>query len=82
MCHHGSGTRSAHDGDDGLHHHDGWMVALVGVPFGLGYLLLSRTDSGGGPTDDAMTVLRRRYAEGEIDDEEFDSRRRKLQGGN
>lgn len=92
------GPAAAHGGDNGLHHHDGWMeshggtvgylwmalwmVVLVGVPLGLGYLLLSRTDSGGGTTDDAMTALRQRYAEGEIDEEEFDARRRKLQGGN
>jgi putative membrane protein len=91
-----SGPAAAHPGDAGTHHHDGWMgsyggvfgdlwmafwvVVLIGVPVGLGYLLLSRRDAGGGTTDDALTVLRRRYAEGEIDEEEFDARRRKLQG--
>ena len=57
------------------------MIVLVAVPLGLGYLLLTRRDAGGGRPDDALTVLRRRYAEGEIDEEEFDARRRKLQGG-
>jgi putative membrane protein len=87
---------AAHTGDDGFHHHDGWMeshggvfgylwmtllmVFLVGVPLGVGYLFLTRRDSGGVTTDDALTVLRRRYAEGEIDEEEFDARRRKLGG--
>ncbi|WP_436900938.1 SHOCT domain-containing protein [Halovenus halobia] len=87
----------AHSGDDGLHHHDGWMeshggtggflwmalwmVVLVGIPLGLGYLFLTRRDASGGTTDDALTALRRRYAEGEIDEEEFDARRRKLQDG-
>jgi putative membrane protein len=91
-----SGPAVAHSGDDGFHHHDGWMgshggafgylwmalwmVVLVGVPLGLGYLLLTRRDAGGETTDDALTVLRRRYAEGEIDEEEFDERRRKLSG--
>jgi hypothetical protein len=32
-------------------------------------------------TDDALTVLRHRYADGETDEEEFDVRRRKLQDG-
>lgn len=92
-----SGPAAAHTGDDGFHHHDSWMgshggafgylwmtlwmVVLIGVPLGLGYLLLTRRDAGGGTTDDALTVLRHRYAEGEIDEEEFDVRRRKLQGG-
>lgn len=92
-----SGTGVAHTGDNGFHHHDGWMgshdggfgylwmtlwlLFLVGVPLGLGYLLLTRRDSDGGTTDDALTVLRRRYAEGEIDEEEFEARRRNLQGG-
>jgi putative membrane protein len=91
------GPAAAHAGDDGVHHHDGWMgshggtfgylwmtlwmVVLIGVPLGLGYLLLARRDAGGGATDDALAVLRRRYAEGEIDEEEFDARRRKLQDG-
>lgn len=91
------GPAAAHTGDDGFHHHDGWMgthggafgylwmalwmVVLVGVSLGLGYLLLTRRDAGGERTDDALTVLRRRYAEGDIDEEEFDARRRTLQDG-
>jgi len=91
-----SGPAVAHSGDDGFHHHDGWMgshgaaggylwmtlwiAVLIGAPLGLGYLLLTRRE-GGEATDDVLTVLRRRYAEGEIDEEEFDARRRKLQGG-
>jgi len=92
-----SGPAVAHSGDDGFHHHDGWMgshggtfgylwmtllvVALIGIPLGFGYLFLTRRDAGGERTDEALTVLRRRYAEGEIDEEEFDVRRRKLKGG-
>jgi len=88
---------AAHTGDNGYHHHDGWMgshgggggflwmtlwtVVLISIPLGLGYLFLTQRDSGGGTTDDALTVLRRRYANGEIDEEEFDARRRKLQRG-
>jgi len=52
-----------------------WTVVLISIPLGLGYLFLTQRDSGGGTTDDALTVLRRRYASGEIDEEEFDARR-------
>jgi len=92
-----SGPTVAHTGDAGYHHHNGWMgshggafgylwmmlwmVVLIVVPLGLGYLFLIRRDAGRETTDDALTVLRRRYAEGEIDEEEFDARRQKLQGG-
>ena len=92
-----SGPALAHSGDDGFHHHDGWMgshggvfgylwmtlwmVVLIGVPLGLGSLFLTHRDASGRTTDDALTVLRRRDAEGEIDEEAFDTRRRKLQGG-
>ncbi|MFC6954564.1 SHOCT domain-containing protein [Halorubellus litoreus] len=92
-----SGPVAAHTGDDGFHHHDGWMgshggafgylwmtlwmVVLIGVPLGLGYLFLTRRDSSDVRTDDALTVLRRRYAKGEIDEEEFDARRHTLQDG-
>jgi putative membrane protein len=84
----------AHTGDTGSHHHDGWMgshdggvgflwmilwmVALLGIPLGLGYLVYTRIETGGDSTDEALSVLRRRYASGEIDEEEFDARRRKL----
>ncbi len=55
-----------------------WTVVLISIPLGLGYLFLTQRDSGGGTTDDALTVLRRRYASGELDEEDFDARRRKL----
>ena len=39
--------------------------------------------SGGGPTapNDPLEILRARYARGEIDDEEYERRRRTLTGG-
>lgn len=98
-----SGPAAAHTGDDGTHHHDGWMgthdwmggwvgpglglfwmllwpIVLIGVPVALVYLLLRDREPGGGRSEDAREVLRRRYARGEIDDEEFEARRRTLQG--
>lgn len=98
-----SGPVAAHTGDDGGHHHDGWMgthdgaggwmgvgfgvvwlllwtVVVIGLALALavGYSLRSRRATGDGQTDDALAVLRRRYANGELDDEEFETRRSKL----
>lgn len=96
----GSGSVAAHSGDDGAHHHDGWMgthggtggwmvggigflwmvlwaIVVIGVPLTLGYLILTRRGADD-RTDDALDLLRRRYAQGDVDDEEFETRRRKL----
>jgi len=62
-----------------------WPVVLLVVGVAA-YRLVSATgntvDSGGNGSDSALTVLRERYARGEIDDEEFERRRRQLQSGN
>jgi putative membrane protein len=93
-AHGGDDGRHHHDGMMGTH--DGWMggsgwfwgpvgmLLLLTVPLvAIAYLLRGRegadTDGPGG--DDALAVLRRRYAEGEIDDDEFETRRRQLQQG-
>lgn len=97
-----SGPVVAHTGDDGFHHHDGWMgthggmggwmlggvgflwmllwaLVLIGIPVALVYLLVIRRKSTDEtPPDDALALLRRRYAQGEIDEEEFETRRSKL----
>jgi putative membrane protein len=99
--HHHDGWMGTHDGMGGWMGGTGffwallWPVVLIGVPLVVGYLLLTRRDTGGaradnvrsgdartneGTSDDALEVLRRRYARGEIDDEEFDARRRTLRG--
>jgi putative membrane protein len=76
---------AAHGGDDGAHHHDGWMgthdgmggwfggglgflwlilgaFVVVIIPTVVIYLLFVRTDRAGESTEDALEVLRRRYA--------------------
>lgn len=85
--HHHDGWMGSHDGwggwmDSGL----GfiwmllWSVVLIGIPLGLVYLLITRRTSTAGPTDDdALALLRQRYAQGKIDEDEFDTRRTKLQ---
>ena len=56
-----------------------WTVVLMGIPVALVYLLITRRGSTDGTTgDDALALLRRRYAQGEIDEEEFETRRAKL----
>ena len=99
-----TGVVAGHGGDDGLHHHDGWMGTHDGFMGawggwlwgGLGLLLLlgllvavvvlvargSGAASGASAdrrgVEDALAVLRRRYAEGDIDEEEFERRRTRL----
>ncbi|MFA9518084.1 plastocyanin/azurin family copper-binding protein [Halopenitus sp. H-Gu1] len=55
----------------------GGLLGTVGVIGGLLYWLLGRDTSGTG-TDDALETLERRYARGEIDEEEFHRRRNRL----
>ncbi len=93
-----TGTAVAHGGDNGLHHHDGWMgthgnggwfgmgwmlvwgLVMIGIPVFILYAIATRIGGGGdGTSDDALSVLRQRYARGEIDDEEFETRRQQLQ---
>lgn len=53
-----------------------WPILLIGL------ILVLVTDLGDRSTtedgDEAMTVLRERYARGELSDEEFEARKRKL----
>lgn len=93
-----AGVATAHGGDDGLHHHDGWMgmhgglgwlgmgwmlvwgLVMVGLPLLALYVLATRSGGGDGTDEDALSVLRTRYARGELDDDEFDRRRQRLEG--
>lgn len=57
-----------------------WLLILVAVVVGGVYLalhLLRDQDRGAG-IDNALTVLRQRYARGEIDEEEFEERASRL----
>jgi|AntRauTorcE11898_2_1112593.scaffolds.fasta_scaffold00941_13 putative membrane protein len=55
-----------------------WMALLIGLPVYFVYWLAtpSRTDSQ--TADPALAILQKRYARGEIDDEEFERRRARL----
>jgi putative membrane protein len=61
-----------------------WPLVLLGLAVAVlvaGVYLLRRLDADRTAESDALTVLRGRYARGEIDDEEFQRRRTRLDGG-
>lgn len=78
-----------HDGWMGTHGNGGWFgmgwmlvwgLVMIGIPVFILYAIATRIGGGGdGTSDDALSVLRQRYARGEIDDEEFETRRQQLQ---
>ena len=69
-----------------------WVGIIAAIVLGIRWLIRSdRTNRTGGPTgappagtpprpDDPLEILRSRYARGEIDDDEFERRRRALGG--
>ncbi|WP_129115932.1 SHOCT domain-containing protein [Halegenticoccus tardaugens] len=54
-----------------------WMGLLIAVPLYLVYALLNRRS--GGNNEQSLSVLRERYARGELSDDEFDRRRKQLE---
>jgi putative membrane protein len=54
-----------------------WMGLLIAVPLYIVYALLDQ-DSGGND-ERSLSVLRERYARGELSDDEFDRRRKQLE---
>ena len=54
-----------------------WMVLLLAVPLYVAYVLLD--GASGGKNRRPETVLRERYARGELSDDEFDRRRKQLE---
>lgn len=55
-----------------------WALVFVAIVLGAVYLLTAR--GGGTDTDEAMERLRKRYARGEISEEEFAERASRLSG--
>jgi putative membrane protein len=59
-----------------------WVVIIVGVVLGIAWILRQGTAADGGGAarrDQALDILRERYARGEISKEEFDRMRRDLE---
>jgi putative membrane protein len=62
-----------------------WGIIVMGVLIVAVALLIARSDSDGRPqvasgNESALDILERRYAQGEIDHDEFKQRKRDLQG--
>jgi putative membrane protein len=57
-----------------------WIAVIVGIVFLIRWLVLStRSGSHGTPSgDSALEILKRRYARGEINKEEFEAKKRDL----
>jgi len=53
-----------------------WMGLLLLIPVALLYTIVNR--QGDDPDDRPLSVLRERYARGEVSDEEFETRRARL----
>ena len=63
-----------------------WALIIVGLVLGVRWLVRADRNSRlpGGPgqsADEPLEILRQRYARGEIDDEEFERRKRTLTTG-
>ena len=54
-----------------------WMGLLIAVPISIVYVLLNRES--GGSEEQSLSVLRERYARGELSDDEVDRRREQLE---
>lgn len=53
----------------------GWLLVIIAIAAGVWWMV---RNVGPGRRDDALDILRQRYARGEISREEYESRRRDL----
>jgi putative membrane protein len=65
-----------------------WILVITLIVLGIRWLIRAGGGPSGGPgagssrrPDDPLEILRQRYARGEIDDEEYERRRKLLSGG-
>ena len=58
-----------------------WIAVIVGIVFLIRWLVVSTRTGGRGdrPEDSALEILKRRYARGEINKEEFEEKRKDLE---
>jgi len=57
-----------------------WIAAIVGIVFLIKWMIVSARSGEvqAGPRDSALDILKKRYARGEIDKEEFEEKKRDL----
>ena len=57
-----------------------WIAVIVGIVFLIRWLILSTRTEGhkAHPKDSALEILRKRYAKGEIDKDEFEEKKKDL----
>lgn len=56
-----------------------WLLIIIGVFVVVVYAVIRRPNSEGDRPDHALQILRERYARGEIDEQEFEVRKRELE---
>lgn len=56
-----------------------WVVVILIIVIGLRSLMNSGTAGNSSSGDTPMEILKKRYARGEIDDEEYEHRRKELE---
>ncbi len=73
-------------GEEGIHGFFGggfmwilWIVLIVVIVYVLKDLIGGSSSSKSKPEDDALDILKRRYAQGEIDEAEFERRKKELE---
>jgi len=54
-----------------------WLLIIVGIVF-LVKWIIAQTKNGDGANETALDILKKRYARGEIDKEEFEEKKRDL----
>lgn len=59
-----------------------WIAIIIGIVFLIRWLVISTRPEGSAPKseDSALDILKKRYARGEIDRQEFEQRRKDLLG--
>jgi len=57
-----------------------WLLVIVAVAVALKAMMGGNTQRDDGQKDSALSILEKRYAHGEIDREEYQEKRRELEG--
>jgi putative membrane protein len=56
-----------------------WIAIIVGIVFLIRWMIISTKTAHGGSGDSALEILKRRYAKGEINKEEFEQKKRDIE---